>query len=127
MDSSYGTLLTKKLKAAKITPWPKPWQNLRSTCETELVETFPIQVVCAWLGNSPMVAQKHYLQVTDDHFAKAVQNPVQQNAETPREESQGVHGNDTNVNELREFATSCIPLRGLPMGDEGLEPPTPSV
>lgn len=45
MDSSYGTLLRKKLKAAKITPWPKPWQNLRSTRETELVETFPVHVV----------------------------------------------------------------------------------
>ena len=28
--------------------------------------------VCAWLGNTPKVAEKHYLQVTDDHFRQAV-------------------------------------------------------
>jgi len=26
---------------------------------------------CAWIGNSRPVAAKHYLQVTDAHFAKA--------------------------------------------------------
>ena len=25
-----------------------------------------------WLGNSEQVARKHYLQVTDDHYAKAL-------------------------------------------------------
>ncbi len=32
---------------AGLTPWPKLWQNLRSSRETELVETYPIHVVCA--------------------------------------------------------------------------------
>ena len=44
----------------------------------ELEETSPTHVVWKWIGNSPKVAQKHYLQVTDSHFEKAVQNPVQQ-------------------------------------------------
>lgn len=43
------------------------------TCETELCETFPIHVVCNWIGNTTKVASKHYLQVTDDHFARAMQ------------------------------------------------------
>src|SRR5436190_12956284 len=50
---------------------------------------YPAHVVCAWIGNSEQVARKHYLQVTDEHFARAaktrtdaVQNPVQQPAET---------------------------------------------
>jgi integrase len=59
------------IKRAGLTPWPKLFQNLRATRETELVRRFPIHVVCAWLGNSPRVAQKHYLQVTDSDFAKA--------------------------------------------------------
>jgi hypothetical protein len=29
-----------------------------------LHEEFPLQVVCAWIGNTPAVAAKHYLQVT---------------------------------------------------------------
>ena len=28
-------------------------------------------MVCAWIGNSRLVAAKHYLQVTDAHFEKA--------------------------------------------------------
>ena len=52
--------------------------------QTELEETFATHVVCKWMGNSPKVAQKHYLQVTDSHFEKAVQNPVQQASAHPR-------------------------------------------
>jgi hypothetical protein len=46
--------------------------NLRSTRETELVEKFPMHVVTAWLGNSPDIAKKHYLQLTEEHFQRAV-------------------------------------------------------
>ena len=37
---------------------------------------------------SQPIAAKHYLQVTDDHFSKAVRNPVQQPAVLPRTGSQ---------------------------------------
>jgi hypothetical protein len=37
---------------ASLKPWPKLFQNLRSTRETELAETWPEHVVCAWIGNS---------------------------------------------------------------------------
>ena len=33
---------------------------------------FPQHVVCKWMDNSPSVAMKHYLQVTDEHFGSAV-------------------------------------------------------
>ena len=55
--------------------WPKPWQNMRSSRETELVERFPIHVATAWIGNSPAIASKHYLQVTKDHIAAALGEP----------------------------------------------------
>jgi len=48
------------------------FQNLHANHETELVNEFPIHVVTEWLGNTPAVATKHYLQVTDNHFAQAV-------------------------------------------------------
>jgi len=50
----------------------------RSTRETELAEEFPVQVVAAWIGNSVAIAAKHYLKVTNDHFARAAQTPTQQ-------------------------------------------------
>lgn len=59
------------LRKAKIKPWPKLFQNLRSSRETELMNEFPLHVVCAWLGNTPKVAIKHYTQVTDEDFRKA--------------------------------------------------------
>jgi hypothetical protein len=76
------------IAAAGLKPWPKLFQNMRSTRQTELSELFPSHVVCGWLGNSRVVAEKHYLQTTEEHFAKAieeaVQNPVQQPAASVR-------------------------------------------
>ena len=46
---------------------------MRSTRETELAESYPMHVVCQWIGNSQQVAAKHYLQVTDEHFERASQ------------------------------------------------------
>lgn len=59
------------IKKAGVKPWPKLWQNLRSSRQTELEESFPSHVVCQWVGNSERVARRHYLQVTEDHFARA--------------------------------------------------------
>lgn len=77
-ESNLRTTFRKIIQRAGLKPWPKLFQNLRASRQTELEETFPTHVVCRWQGNSPKVAQKHYLQVTESHFEKAVQNPVQQ-------------------------------------------------
>jgi hypothetical protein len=74
------------------------------------------------------MAKKHYLQVTDEHFAHALRggddaqndaqcsdleengaNPTQQNVDIPRD-----------IEEMRELVGSSV-------GDEGLEPPTSTV
>jgi integrase len=81
-DANMRTTFQKIIRRAGLTPWPKLMQNLRASRQTELEETFPTHVVCKWMGNSPKVAQKHYLQTTEDHFSKAVQNPVQQASAT---------------------------------------------
>ncbi len=65
------TQLNRIIGRAGLTPWPKLWQNMRATRETELAEEFPAHVVSDWIGNSVVVAQRHYLQVTDEHFARA--------------------------------------------------------
>ncbi len=72
--------LKRFIKNAKLQPWPKLFQNLRSTRQTELTESFPSHVVCEWMGNSEKVADQHYLQVKESHFeaaCSALQNPVQ--------------------------------------------------
>ncbi|MBN2023784.1 MAG: site-specific integrase [Pirellulales bacterium] len=70
-----GTGLTKHLKTAcrraGVTLWAKPWQNMRSTRESELLAVFPIPCVTAWLGHSPTVALRHYAQILPEQEAAA--------------------------------------------------------
>jgi integrase len=65
------TQARKLIERAGVKVWGKLWQNLRASRETDLAGKFPIHVVCAWIGNSVSVAMRHYLQVTDEHFASA--------------------------------------------------------
>ena len=67
-NSNLRTQFERILRKASVQPWPRLFQNLRASRETELVNDFPLHVVMAWLGNSPAVATRHYLQVTDEHF-----------------------------------------------------------
>lgn len=55
-----------------MTVWPKLFQNIRSSRQTELEEKFPRKTVCVWMGNSETAADQHYLQVLEEHFDRAV-------------------------------------------------------
>lgn len=67
------TAFLRIVERAGLTPWPKLFQNLRGTRETELAEVFPLHIVTSWMGHSTLVAARHYLQVTEEHFRRAVQ------------------------------------------------------
>ena len=82
------TQLIRIMHRAGLAVWPKPFQNCLSTRQTELCESFPQHVVSAWLGNSELVARKHYLQVTDEHFQRAAPNPAQLAAAMGRDDPQ---------------------------------------
>ncbi len=88
------TQLTRIIKKAGCIPWPRITHNLRASRQTELVSKHPTHIVCAWLGNTPAVAHRHYLQVTEDDFSKAtciaLQNPVQSASAEPRNDSHAV-------------------------------------
>ena len=124
------TQLAKIIRRAGLEPWPKLFHNLRASRETELTERWPVHVVCRWIGNSPKVAHRHYLQVTDEHFEQAVQNPVQHPAASSRTESQAVSVDADNLRDcetLRDDAILCGGAVMAGMGDDGLEPPTSSL
>ena len=76
-NTNLRTQLNRIIRKAGLRPWPKLFQNLRSTRETELVKTYPIHVVCAWIGNSQTVAAKHYLQVRDEDFDRAASDSAE--------------------------------------------------
>ena len=70
-EKNWRTRLKQIIVKAGLEPWPKVFQNLRATRETELADSYPLHIVVAWLGNSEAVAMAHYLQVTDDYFDRA--------------------------------------------------------
>lgn len=53
---------------AGVKPWPRLFHNLRASCACDWVERFPAHVVAGWLGHSPLIAARHYLQTRDAHF-----------------------------------------------------------
>ena len=56
-SKNLGATFKKIIHRAGVDAWPKPFQNLRSSRQTELERKFPTHVTCAWLGNTPRVAQ----------------------------------------------------------------------
>jgi hypothetical protein len=59
-------------------PWPKMFQNLRASCETEWLDSgLPAHVVTSWMGHSVKVQNNSHAQVDDHHsqrFNEAVAN-----------------------------------------------------
>lgn len=76
-DVAFGCQLRRTIAKLGLEVWPRVFHSMRSTRQTELQETFPAHVVCAWLGNSEIIARKHYLQTTDEHYERATRNPTQ--------------------------------------------------
>ena len=72
LKSNLRSVMHDIIGRAGLTPWPKTFQNLRSTRQTELGDLLPSQVVCAIMGNSEKVAQDHYLQLRDSDLDKAI-------------------------------------------------------
>jgi integrase len=125
------TQMLRIIKRAGLTPWDRPFQNLRSSRQTELERHFPRQDVVKWIGNSEAVAMDHYLQSLPEDFQRAtelatprkVQNRVQQAPadcgstshpvplppETPRNSS----GNLNGANRRNSLQGQGLPPRGF--------------
>ena len=133
LRTQFGRIIEK----AGLKPWPKLFQNLRSTRQTELMADHPMQAVCSWLGNSEKVAMVHYAQVLDSHFeaaatkvtitppnaaSGATQKAAQQGQERPRKASQAASAEVAQVPILQSVTTACEPLRLTAMTPAGFEP-----
>lgn len=149
---NWRTTLTKIIRRAGLKPWPRITHNLRSSRQTELESEFPTHVVCAWLGNSQQVARRHYLQVRDTDFDRAVsitthgqtaliaatsrsipqpaeitscsalQNPVQLGAVLPRNASQAVLDTNAKTPVLQGFSSGCETVPTHQRKRIGIEP-----
>jgi integrase len=100
------TSFEKLIRRAGVEPWPRLFHNLRSSRETELIEQFPPQAVAKWLGHDVAVCLKHYAQVTDEHFQRAIGMMSQKDsaessaptAQIPAQSGSVIQGNDGNQN-----------------------------
>jgi hypothetical protein len=66
------TQMERIITKAGHAPWPRLFQNLRASRETDWVEKYPSHVVAKWLGHSPKVAAQHYLMSREHHFESVV-------------------------------------------------------
>jgi integrase len=119
--------MTKHLRLAigrcGLTIWPRLWQNLRASRETDLTDRYPGHVAAAWIGNSQATAAKHYLQVTEDHFAAATVDIPKAVRKTVR--AGGAGGNmEHGKPPLHRTEAHRGALEPLSMGPGGFEPPT---
>lgn len=118
--SPNGAYLRKRLdvirEKAGLRKWPRITHNLRASRQSELVRENPVQVVCAIMGNTPAVAHRHYIQVSEADILKAagktVQNVVQNHPVLPR---------TTDLSRVRESRSNPRPCRQLRHGARGSE------
>lgn len=81
--------LERFIERAGLTAWPRLFQNLRASRETELMREYDLATVCKWIGNSPAVAAKHYAMSVDlDGDFKRAAGLVAEAAEPAPEKSQ---------------------------------------
>jgi integrase len=137
-EQNLRTQFERIIKRAGLKQWPKLFQNLRSTRETELADIYPEHVVTRWIGHTSAVARKHYLQVTDAHFEQAAKGQQKGGTESGTQaaqfEAQHEAGQGSTNQQKPLFQADIADRYGkmLPravdlVGDKGFEPLTPSV
>ncbi len=133
LGANLRTHLLRIMARAGVKSWPKLFQNCRSSRQTELCERWPEHTVCAWIGNSRLVAREHYLQIREVDFQraaepeKAAQNPAQQPPATPCNPVQNTPVEVTQNAIFHSAAEDCRILQSAEVGGAGLEPATSCV
>jgi hypothetical protein len=121
------TPFLKLLRRAGIKAWPKLYQNLRATRQTELLAQFPAKDVCDWLGNSEAVAMKHYAMPTDDSFRRAICGSTCGStcgSISANQQVSGENGSNEKPPENSASEGSGQVVTPCPVGPAGLEPAT---
>ena len=118
------TSFDKLVKRAGLESWPRLFHNLRSSRETELLESFPVHVVALWMGHDAKVSLKHYAQTTEDHFDRAASGAK---SGAPEAQNQAQRKGADNGSESHEWSTnpelvgsSAIPCETQPIAAKGV-------
>lgn len=129
--SNVGVHMGRIVKKAGIEPWPKLFQNCRSTRETELFKLTGgnVKAVCSWLGNSPAVALQHYAQTTEADLKDAAkmtllntaEQTVQEQGETEGKKEGHNQGHSTSETGRNPTQDNCDGSDVNPCDCEGLQ------
>lgn len=71
-ESAMRTHFRRIVFRAGLPEWDRLFQNLRASRATDICNEYPAYVEAQWIGHSEKIAEAHYLQVTDDHFQRAL-------------------------------------------------------
>jgi integrase len=89
------------IERAGLIVWPRTWQALRQSCQTQWDQEYGIFVSSQWIGHNVDVAAKHYSMIPDDVWTRAtegdvksdvtgVENGAKSDGATPCQETQPV-------------------------------------
>jgi hypothetical protein len=143
-NSNLRTQLERIMKRAGVTAWPKLFNNLRASCDTELQADHPAHVVSVWVGHSVKVSNDHYARVRDSDFEQAVagaipavvasaesgdkpassaaQNPAQQPPAHAVNVRKSENSSEAQPLDLPDVSETCGSLQEDFLGAEGFEP-----
>jgi integrase len=120
------TQFARIVRRAGLEPWPRLFHAMRASRETELAQAYPVHVVTSWLGNTPRIAMKHYLMVTEADFRRAAHKggaesgaQEAQNAAQPGRAAIRRDSHESGVTPL-ECAAFAIPRDTQLVGTKGL-------
>ncbi len=136
VNSNLRTTLGKIIRRAGLKPWPKTFNTLRASCETDLLDAgLNPKAVTDWLGHSLSVAMLHYARIHDGHIKQAqafganegVTKSVTTGSELGQTAPDTKGSRTAKVPESRVLSYVGRLGEGVGMGGEGLEPPTSSL
>lgn len=119
------TTFAKIVRRAGVEPWPRLWHSLRASCESDQAQSFPLATVTKWLGNTPSVALRHYIDPTEAAFNRALEWRPEGGAKTGAPAAQKAaqrvdarnSGDSHELPQPRDCQNSA-PLRAIPGDDE---------
>ncbi len=131
-NANLRTTFKKIVRRAGLEPWSRLWHSMRASCETDLARQFPLAVVAKWLGNTQAVAMRHYVDVTDADFERAILGIMPAAEEAAQKAAQHAHAtqrsdshSETAAHEktpvLQGSASSCDTLLNRGVEAAGIE------